>query len=456
MCFERIDIMLNEVYKSNKFELIYIIKEDANERSNDVEEFIKDKRAVFLSAINYGMQRNVIALKKAIENVYGTYNHELSVADNLINFAKNERVVIVIDNFAQFNIKEEDSVAEDFLNKISTQNIMLVILSKKKAVDNGYISGVIDKFITKVIEPTKKGIFDEIYDKDIPAYDKFVYYSIFGDKKSYINSIDKNKNLRENLINTLLNRESIFRYEATRIIKEELREPQVYNVILETIANGANTLNEIAERMNLPTSICNKYNTVLISLGIVDKIKPIFEENSRKSRYKIHNNFLEFWNACIVNNISEIDLGKSEKVYDNEIALNLDKYLEKKFPDICGEYIEKCVKENKIDLEVKEKGIWWDKEEKIDIVIGNGLSAIVADCYFTLPEVGIDKLKELEQKAAKVDVAERKYYLFARNSFSDELRRAALERDDIKLITFNDMCEQNEEKTKKRFFFSRR
>ena len=62
--------------------------------------------------------------------------------------------------------------------------------------------------------------------------------------------------------------------------------------------------------------------------------------------------------------------------------------------------------------------------------------------------VGKDKLSQLEEAAQNLDVADRKYYLFAKKGFSDELKKIAKKRDDIELIDFNSIFE-----AKRKFLF---
>jgi hypothetical protein len=169
---------------------------------------------------------------------------------------------------------------------------------------------------------------------------------------------------------------------------------------------------------------------------------------------------MDFWYHFIPDNISEISLNNGEKVFDEKISYNLDAYLEMKFPDLCRDYINKIKKEGKITFDIKENNIWWNKNSVIDIVAGSGLEAIVADCFWSKHEVGVEELKSLESKAKDVDVIEREYYLFSKHGFSKELMNISKEREDLKLISFEDMVsggKTTDEKPRKiSFFFSKK
>ena len=132
-------------------------------------------------------------------------------------------------------------------------------------------------------------------------------------------------------------------------------------------------------------------------------------------------------------------------------------YLKNKFPELCRDYINKLKKEDKIKIEIKENNVWWNKDETIDIIAGSGLEAIVADCFWTDDEIGVNEFNKLEAKAKDVDVIERDYYLFSKNGFSKELMTLAKERNDLKLVSFSEMVSDSFVKPKKiGFFFSKK
>ena len=136
-------------------------------------------------------------------------------------------------------------------------------------------------------------------------------------------------------------------------------------MILTAISKGAKTLSDISEKLELPTSICNKYTTVLINLGILNKIKPVYDNDTRKSEYEISNRLLDFIYNFVFENMGEIYLGKEENVYDEKIMPNMDAYLQNKFAQICREYIVKQIIEQKKGITLKENGKWWDKNKKL-------------------------------------------------------------------------------------------
>ena len=66
------------------------------------------------------------------------------------------------------------------------------------------------------------------------------------------------------------------------MLKQELREPAIYNAIIKAIAEGASRLNDITTKVGEENSVVAKYLKTLIDLGIVKKEMPITEKPGKK------------------------------------------------------------------------------------------------------------------------------------------------------------------------------
>ena len=77
----------------------------------------------------------------------------------------------------------------------------------------------------------------------------------------------------------------------------ELTKPTRYFSILEAIAGGSTSRNEIAETTGIDYNQLSKYLSRLSRLRLVDQHVPVTEqkEPSKRSRYRIRNPFFRFW-----------------------------------------------------------------------------------------------------------------------------------------------------------------
>ena len=453
----------NEFDKGN-FSFLFINQEEGDSLIEDLKGFIENKKTFFFSGLDFGKQNNINRLYKEMNMFFENkeidkLNYSLEDVCKYIIDNSKERIIWIFESIDELIDDKDFSLIEKTIKELKQTNNMVIFISKSASFSNKFEESKLTKYLANN-NFNNVSSFYSLNTEPISAEDKFKYYAIFGDKKEYRKKIDYKKSLKSNLVDNFFNTNGFFYFEPKKILKKELRETQVYNIILEAVSKGASTLNEISEVLDMPTSICNKYMTVLISLGIITKIKPALGQDTRKSRYRITNPVMDFWYHFVPDNISEISLNKGEKVFDEKVSKGMDSYLAMKFPDMCRDYINKLKKEGKITIDIKENNIWWNKNSVIDVVAGSGLEAIVADCFWDKGEIGVEELKALEEKAKDVDVIEREYYLFSKNGFSKELVNVAKARKDLNLISFNDMVggsKASEEKTRKiSFFFSRK
>lgn len=59
--------------------------------------------------------------------------------------------------------------------------------------------------------------------------------------------------------------------EPVNLLKQELREPAIYNAIIKAIADGSSKMIDIKMKVGEESSVISKYLKTLINLGIVKK-----------------------------------------------------------------------------------------------------------------------------------------------------------------------------------------
>ena len=147
------------------------------------------------------------------------------------------------------------------------------------------------------------------------------------------------KNLDEAVLENIFDRTSYLFEEPENLLKQELREPAVYNSIITAIAEGASRLNEIATKTGLETGPCTKYLKVLADLGIVQKETPITEKIGKRSIYMLVDNLFRFWYRFVPQNIVAINSGRITSCYENVVKKNLSDYMELINEKICTELL---------------------------------------------------------------------------------------------------------------------
>jgi len=276
--------------------------------------------------------------------------------------------------------------------------------------------------------------------------DKAVLYGITGGIPEYLCKINSQKNVRENIIDMFLTTSGHFFEEPSNLIKQELREPSTYNVIIESIAAGASRLNEIAVKSGLESNKCSKYLNSLIALGLVKKELPFGETGSKRSIYKLEDFMFRFWYRFVFQNVSAINAGLGSAVYDNEIDRHINAYMGYIFEDICFQWLFVQAKRDALPFFIGNVGRWWGTnpktrlQEEIDIITTRQDSALFAECKFTNSLVDIEVLRNLQRKAEIFDGYKNKFFfLFSKNGFDENLRKAAMIDKNIILTELKDM-----------------
>jgi len=163
------------------------------------------------------------------------------------------------------------------------------------------------------------------------------------------------KKLDDNIKNNFLNSDEPLFEEPTNLLKQELREPALYNSIITAVATGSTKVNEIETKTGLESSTCVKYLKNLIELGIIKREIPVLEKaTSKKSIYRLNDGMFRFWYRFVYKNISKIGLGLGGQVYD-DIKDQIPDFMGEVFEQICNEYMWKT----KLPFSASEIGRWW-------------------------------------------------------------------------------------------------
>ena len=261
----------------------------------------------------------------------------------------------------------------------------------------------------------------------------------------YINKLDVDGDVDRALIDNLFNTSSYLYEEPENLLKQELREPAIYNSVITAIAGGASHSNEIATKVGIEAPVCAKYLKVLLDLGIIKKETPITEKPGRKTIYAIGDNFFRFWYRFVPQNTSAISAGRAEQIYEPVIKKYFSDYMGGVFEQMCREYLWQNA--DTLPILPSEIGQWWgndsteQKQIQIDIVgtPAEGNEYIIGSCKYKNELIGVDEL-ELIKHCAKVFGKGKKYhyYMFSKSGFTKGLRELA-DNGEVTLVTLDEM-----------------
>lgn len=192
-------------------------------------------------------------------------------------------------------------------------------------------------------------------------------YGSFGGTPAYLEHVDENVSVEENIVEKILSKRSPLYEEPEMLLMEEIRVPQRYMDILTAIASGKNTLSEIANATGLSRENTTTYLKTLEILDLIERIKPVSERETRKGHYLMRDQFFNFWFRFIRPNRRQIELELEKSLWEG-IKVEFNRYLGQVFENVCGEVLVDMAKQNNLPIKADDIGKWWWKETEIDLL----------------------------------------------------------------------------------------
>lgn len=452
---------LNKRYADDKFECIVVYGRRRVGKTALINEFCKDKKTIYFSALNATAQENLRTLSKAIHLYktpdaihspeYRSYEEALAEISSL---SAKERVILVIDEYP-YLAKAEPSISSRLQHLIdhvwSNSKLYLILCGSSMSFMEyqvlGYESPLYGRRTAQFkIEPLT---YREtaVFNPSLSWEDNALIYGITGGVPHYINKLDIKENLDEALLDNVFDTSSYLFEEPENLLKQELREPGLYNSIITAIAEGASRLNEIVTKTGIESGPCAKYIRVLMELGIIKKEAPMTEENSKKTIYLLADNFFRFWYRFVPRNITAISSGRIDKIYAEVVKSQLSDYMGLIFEKMCREYLLYYAEE--LPIHMSDIGQWWGsdplrkKQIQIDIVgtPGVGKEYIIGSCKFKNEKIGVDELELLKEYADAFGKGQKYYYyIFSKAGFTQGLLELETQ-GEVKLVTLQEMYE---------------
>ena len=452
---------LNKRYNDGKFECVVIYGRRRVGKTALINEFCKDKPAIMFSALNSTSSENLEALSKSIYQyknpdstgeaapIYPDYDAALQ---EITKLAESERLIFVIDEYP-YLAKAEKSISsrlQHIIDHIWQQGKLFVILcgSSMSFMEYqvlGYESPLYGRRTAqfKIQALTYKEIV--AFNPKLTAEQQSLIYGITGGIPHYINKLNVTDSIDAALLENLFDSSGYLFEEPENLLKQELREPAVYNSIITAIAGGASRANEISTKVGIESAKCAKYINVLLDLGILKRETPITEKEGKKTIYSIGDNFFRFWYRFVPRNMTAIQTGRITQLYDKAVKKHFSDYMGLVFEQMCREYLLNYA--NDLPIDISDAAQWWGtdsktrKEIQIDIVgtPAEGKEYIIGSCKYRNEKIGVDELELIRQYASVFGKGSRyHYFIFSKGGFTDGLRQLS-EQGEVTLLTLEDI-----------------
>lgn len=449
---------LNKLYASDKFEFVVIYGRRRVGKTALINQFIKDKKAIYFMGVESNAKQNLENFSKNIME----YSTGVQVDTSFLSFqaaleyvfqlAEKERLILAIDEYP-YVARSSKSLASTFQLLIDkckdNSKLMLILCGSSMSYMEDHVLAYKAPLYGRRTAQMKILSFDFVdtcrYFKNFSDEDKALIYGIVGGTPQYLLQMDDRLSVEDNIKNTFLNQTSSLFEEPENLLKQEVREPAIYNAIITAIATGASRMAEISTKVGESTSVCATYLKNLMALGLIQKETPYGEKASRKSIYVIDDNMFRFWYRFVPENNSIIARGAADLAY-RRIEPYLSDYMGKVFEEICKQYLWNLLLSSESPVEFKELGRWWGtdpstrSQTEIDIMGEQDKdTALFGECKWTNEKVDVGVLETMVKRSQMFHYKKMHLYLFAKSGFTKGCVERMNELQNVTLVTYADI-----------------
>ncbi len=347
------------------------------------------RKAFTLTPVLYffiGKKNEILLCEEFVEEVevklgetLGNFTSFAQLFKALMQVSKRKNFTLIIDEFQEFkNISP--SLFSDMQNiwdankEESRMNLIICgsIYSMMKQIFENSKEPLYGRATARIhLRPFEINTIKEILADNHPAYkpeDLLAFYLMTGGVAKYIEQLVVRKAFtKDKILRTVLTPGSYFLEEGKDVLIEEFgKDYNNYFSILALIASSKTSRGDIESTLNMPIGgyldkLENEYN-------IIQRVRPFMaKEGSRNNKYKIVDNFLQFWFRFIYKYRSAVEIGNLEYVLQ---------IVERDYETYSGYILEKYFRtklaESKLYSDVQG---YWDRkgENEIDIIAVNDL-----------------------------------------------------------------------------------
>ncbi|MCH5222824.1 MAG: ATP-binding protein [Muribaculaceae bacterium] len=280
----------------------------------------------------------------------------------------------------------------------SSQNMMYGLVFDKTSPLYGRTKSVVK------LAPLKLPYIEEAL--HVKGADAIKEYAVWGGIPRYWELRENCKTFEDALWHNVFSIDGILYEEPNQLLQDDMKDIVKASTILSFIASGANRISEIASRSGEVATNLSRPISKLIELGLIEKEIPYGanEKNSKKTLYKISDQFLAFYYRFVVPNISFVNLDRRKPI-EIDLQSGLVNFVSSFWEKTCRD----AVTGNELfGVLFGKASRWWGsvktvqgiRQIEVDVVSESidGKTILVGECKWTNPEIASVLIKELKEK----------------------------------------------------------
>ena len=458
---------LEKLYHQQGFGMTVIYGRSRIGKSTLIREFLKDKRAIFYTATKVGKARNLELFCQQVVSLLDpsltgvSFPSLEAILDFITDRLSGDKLVLVIDELPYW--AQDDgallSVLQKYIDTRWSEQDMMIILcgSSLSFMENKVLSEKSPLFGRRNTQ-IRLEAFDYLeaaeFVPDYSAEDKAIIYGITGGVAKYLAMIDPRGSADDNIKAQFFNTDGYLYDEPRNLLAQEFTDVALVNNVIEQIASGSNTVNEISQKIGQNSSTVLYALDKLIQVGLITKKKCITEEkNRKKTQYVLKDQMFRFWYAFIPKATSIIEIGQGALYFDRVVKPQIHNYMGSVFEEMCRYYTLKEGICGAFGNTLTEVGTWWGTEillrgsEKvqqsadIDVVGISELdkTAVLGECKFKNEKIDKNVYDTLLRRSAVISGKYRiiRFLFFSLSGYTSWFD--SIQNNDIALLTLDDL-----------------
>lgn len=454
---------LNQAYQENNFQFTVIYGRRRIGKTSLINEFLKDKKAIYYVALEENAEDNLKRFSDAISIFKNTdQGGKEKFADfeecfkEITRLAQKQRVILVIDEFPYLAkaYPTISSMLQSYIDhEFKETNLFLILCGSSMSFMErqvlGYQSPLYGRrTLALKLEPFKLSEAHEMLPK-LSKEDAFIINTVCGGVPQYLSYMSDSMSVADNIKKNFLSKSGRLFDEPNNLLQQELRDPTNYNSIINAIASGASKHSKITQSAHLQTGPLTTYLNNLIDLGIVEKKLPVTEQKKSKSKnivYRICDGMFRFWYTFVGKQTDLIERGLTDLAWVK---------VQKGLSDFMGPEFEKYSQDFMWSQDMNEKivpnpfihlGNWWGTDKRthqqveLDIVgfSDDERDGYFGECKWKNEPISRSVLEKLITNSEIFKYPLKHYYLFSKSGFTDSCQELA-KKINCQLFTFEEI-----------------
>lgn len=364
--------------------------------------------------------------------------------------ASGEPLLVALDEFQYLHASDDTVISrlQEFLEIVKHEELPLFLI-----VSGSSISFFEERILIGTVfgRRTAGGLLRPLTYRDAALFfptwsaaDRVRAWAVLGGMPYYLEQFDPRRSLEWNVRERMLRRNQVLYNEAELLLREELRDAPTYQSVLAAVAEGQTKNADIATRSGVAPNHLSTILTRMERLHLVERSVPFGENpaSSKRGLWTVLDNYLAFWFAFVRPNLTELEAGRGDAIWNDEIKRGLDHFVSKPaFERLCRDFVRAAIGHDPRLPTRGDVGEWWGpstarrgegrlvtEQRQADVVVGTkNRVSLVGECKWSDAPVDVDALRQLRIAAAAVPGTgtSTRLALFGRDGFTDRVRAVA-------------------------------